>query len=34
VYKIAEELRADLPAGQTAVPLSQGDVLDGCPLVF
>jgi hypothetical protein len=34
VYKTAEDLRAELPAGQPAVPLSQGDILDGCPLVF
>jgi hypothetical protein len=34
VYRTSEELRARLPSGQTAVPLSQGDILDDCPLVF
>jgi hypothetical protein len=34
MYKTAEELRAELSPGQPAVPLSQGDILDGCPLVF
>jgi hypothetical protein len=32
--KASEELRAELPPGQTAVLLSQGDFLDECPLVF
>jgi hypothetical protein len=34
MYKTPEELRADLPLAQVAVPLSQGDILDACPLVF
>ena len=34
MYKTAEELRAELPSEQRAVPLSQGDILDACPLVF
>jgi hypothetical protein len=34
MYKTAEALRTELPTGHTAVPLSQGDILDDCPLVF
>jgi hypothetical protein len=34
MYKTSEELRAELPPVQTAVPLSQGDILDDCALVF
>jgi hypothetical protein len=34
VYKTAEKLRSELPSGHGLVPLSQGDVLDACPLVF
>jgi hypothetical protein len=34
MYKTPGELRAELPSDQLAVPLSQGDVLDNCPLVF
>ena len=30
MYRTVESLRA----GSSAVPLSQGDILDGCPLVF
>src|SRR4051794_30117018 len=32
--KTPETLRAELPSGQTTVPLSRGDILDNCPLVF
>jgi hypothetical protein len=34
VYKTAEELRSQQPPEQSPVPLSQGDILDACPLVF
>jgi hypothetical protein len=34
VYKTAEELRSELPSEHGFVSLSQGDVLDACPLVF
>ncbi len=34
MYQTAESLRAGLPSGSGAFPLSQGDILDGCPLVF
>jgi hypothetical protein len=34
MYKTTAELRAELPSEQPVVPLSQGDILDGCPLVF
>src|SRR5206468_1725213 len=34
MYKNAEELRAERPAEQLVVSLSQGDILDACPLVF
>jgi hypothetical protein len=33
MYKTPGELRAELPSDQLVVPLSQGDVLDNCPLV-
>ncbi len=34
MYKTVEELRSELPSEQVDVPLSQGDILDACPLVF
>ena len=34
MYKTPGELRAELPLAQVVVPLSQGDILDACPLVF
>jgi len=34
MYKTVEELSADLTSDQQVIPLSQGDILDGCPLVF
>jgi hypothetical protein len=34
MYKSAEVLRSKLPSEQGLVPLSQGDILDACPLVF
>ncbi len=34
MYKTAAELSAKLAPEQLVVPLSQGDILDGCPLVF
>ena len=34
MYKTATELSAELASEQLVVPLSQGDILDGCPLVF
>ena len=34
MYKTAEELRSELPSEQGPIPLSQGDILDACPLVF
>jgi hypothetical protein len=34
MYRTPEELRAELTSGPMAVPLSQGDILDQCPLVF
>ena len=34
MYQTAESLRAGQPSGSDVVPLSQGDLLDGCPLVF
>lgn len=34
MYRTAESLHADAPAGSGVVPLSQGDVIDDCPLVF
>ena len=34
MYKTTEELRAELPSEQLIVSLSQGDILDACPLVF
>ena len=34
MYKTVEDLRAELPPGQLVLPLSQGDILDSCPLVF
>ena len=34
MYKTVAELRAELPPGQTTTRLSQGDILDACPLVF
>ena len=34
MYKTAAELSAELASEQLVVPLSQGDILDGCPLVF
>jgi len=34
MYRTADSLRAETPAGSGVVPLSQGDILDGCPLVF
>jgi hypothetical protein len=34
MYKTAMELRAELPSAHRDVPLSQGDILDACPLVF
>ena len=34
MYKTTEELRAELPSEQLVVSLSQGDILDACPLVF
>lgn len=34
MYKTAEELRSEHPSEQAPVPLSQGDILDACPLVF
>lgn len=34
MYKTLEELRGELPPGQVVVPLSQGDLIDACPLVF
>jgi hypothetical protein len=33
MYKTAEALRAELASGPS-VPLSQGDIVDACPLVF
>jgi hypothetical protein len=34
MYRSAEALRAELPTGSEVVALSQGDILDGCPLVY
>jgi hypothetical protein len=34
MYRTLEGFQADLPPGQTIVALSQGDILDDCPLVF
>ena len=34
MYKTVEELQAELSPDQPTVPLSQGDILDACPLVF
>jgi hypothetical protein len=34
MYKTAAELRSEQPSAQELVPLSQGDILDVCPLVF
>jgi hypothetical protein len=34
MYKSADELRSELASEQRPVPLSQGDILDACPLVF
>jgi hypothetical protein len=34
MYKTPGELRAELPLAQVSVPLSQGDILDACPLIF
>jgi hypothetical protein len=34
MYKTIEELRADQAIGDTVVLLSQGDIIDDCPLVF
>ena len=34
MYKTTEELHAGLSSAQHAVPLSQGDIFDDCPLVF
>jgi hypothetical protein len=34
MYRTPEELRAELTSGPMVVPLSQGDILDQCPLVF
>jgi hypothetical protein len=34
MYKSAEELRSEIPSEHGLVPLSQGDILDACPLVF
>ena len=34
MYKTAKELRADQSIGVEAFLLTQGDILDGCPLVF
>ena len=34
MYKTIETIRAELPSPQAIIPLSQGDILDACPLVF
>jgi hypothetical protein len=34
MYKTPAELRAESAIGGAVVPLSQGDILDDCPLVF
>ena len=34
MYKMPDDLRGGLPSSQAAVPLSQGDIIDCCPLVF
>jgi hypothetical protein len=34
MYKTAEELRAEVLPEERNVPMSQGDILDACPLVF
>src|SRR5262245_44664313 len=34
MYKTPEELRAEVATGDAVVPLSQGGILDDCPLVF
>ena len=34
MYRTPEELRVKLPSDQPLVPLSQGDILDDCPLVY
>jgi hypothetical protein len=34
MYKTPDELRADRATEDAVVPLSQGDILDDCPLVF
>jgi hypothetical protein len=34
MYRRVEELRAELPAGEIVIRLSQGDIIDDCPLVF
>src|SRR5205823_14262955 len=33
-YRTADELRAEQPTESAVVPLSQGAILDDCPLVF
>jgi len=34
MYKSGDELRAEQADGRAVVPVSQGDIIDACPLVF